>query len=128
MTPQRVLLVEDEAVIQRLCSRMLTARGHTLSQADGVAKAVALIQPNAFDLLITDIRLPDGNGAVILDHFLERCPTGKAIVMSGAIPKWDNWDENPAKDRVCFLPKPFDLGQFEQIVNDVLTGASNGAA
>ncbi len=58
----RILLVEDHEDTRVTLQRLLERRGHTVRTASGVAEAVELFRHHPFDLVISDIGLPDGSG------------------------------------------------------------------
>lgn len=115
---QRVLLVEDEADLRELLALSLEADGFTVAQAGQTAEAASLLRSTAFDGLVVDLRLPDGNGMDLLDLALDLSPDIAAVVMTGAggVPEAVAAVKRGAVD---FLVKPF---QFEQ-VSRALIGA-----
>ncbi|HVZ64012.1 MAG TPA: ATP-binding protein [Lacunisphaera sp.] len=64
--PLRILLVEDHEESREALRRMLLARGHDVTAAASVAAARASSRSGAFDLVLTDIGLPDGSGYELL--------------------------------------------------------------
>jgi len=84
--PLRVLLVDDDAIIRKALNKLLEALGHRAHVTQNVREALefALSENETFDLLLSDISLPDGNGWELL-----RCLTDggrrpwRAIAMSG---------------------------------------------
>lgn len=66
MPGARILLVEDDAVIQDLVARNLTARNHEVRVAGDAQSALAQLRANSFDLVILDINLPDQTGWDVL--------------------------------------------------------------
>ena len=58
----RILLVEDHLDTQRLMSRVLQSFKHEVRAADSVQTALALASVHSFDLVISDLGLPDGTG------------------------------------------------------------------
>jgi len=66
--PRRALVVEDEAPIRALLTRMLTKRGFQVTQAGSCADAEAASGTAPFDLILCDVRLDDGNGIECLRH------------------------------------------------------------
>ena len=58
----RILLVEDHGVTAKMMRMVLTADGHAVETAGDVATALELAGQHAFDLLISDLGLPDGSG------------------------------------------------------------------
>lgn len=63
---RRILLVEDNADTLRILSRLLQKWGYAVACAEGVAQALELTGRESFDLLISDIGLPDGSGLEIM--------------------------------------------------------------
>ena len=77
----RILLVEDHDDTRQVFSRMLKLWGHTVIVAGTVAQAISAAE-NAFDVLISDIGLPDGTGMDLLRGLGNRRPP-YAIAVSG---------------------------------------------
>ncbi len=71
MSFEKVLIVEDEPIVRSLQTEIFTRRKFAVSVAETLAQAEALICKESFDLVMLDIRLPDGDG----QHFLERLAT-----------------------------------------------------
>ena len=64
--PLRILLVEDHVDTQHVMSRLLQSFKHDVKSASSVKSALALASTHPFDLVITDIGLPDGSGAKMM--------------------------------------------------------------
>ena len=77
----RILLVEDNEDTLRYLSQILTRRGHVVQTADHLAAALRAMSEGTFDLLLTDMELPDGSGLDIMRALDGRTIPG--IVMSG---------------------------------------------
>ena len=77
----RILVVEDDADTARMMARLLNSSGYPTMTAGSVAEARQLCDEHRFDLLITDLSLPDGSGTDLLRHD-ENC-FGKGIIVSG---------------------------------------------
>ena len=84
--PLRVLLVEDDATIREALNKLVDALGHRAHVTQNVREALefALSKNETFDLLLSDISLPDGNGWELLRCLIDggRRPW-RAIAMSG---------------------------------------------
>ena len=78
----RILLVEDHEDTRRVLSRLLLKRGHTVTTATSVKTALEQLQREEFDVLLSDIGLPDASGHQLLRLADERRPP-KAIALSG---------------------------------------------
>jgi CheY-like chemotaxis protein len=77
----RVLIVEDHDDSAELLGIVVRGAGCTLSRAASFAEATALLD-QSFDLIITDLELPDGDGLELVGRFRERRPV-RVIVLSG---------------------------------------------
>lgn len=80
--PLRVLLVEDHEDTRLILSRLITRWGHTVTTASTVAQARQVLSESTFDLLLSDLGLPDGSGLEVVMKLREssRIP---AVAMSG---------------------------------------------
>ena len=58
----RILLVDDDKDTLRVLSRVLRASGHDVTTAEDVASAMEAARAKPFDLLVSDLGLPDGSG------------------------------------------------------------------
>jgi CheY-like chemotaxis protein len=79
----RILLVEDHDDTARAMARLLHLSGYTVETAGTVANAIKLCEQNEFDLLISDVGLPDGSGYDLMREVLNRRCTSKGIAVSG---------------------------------------------
>ena len=69
--PISVLLVEDHEITRTVLAQLLTRRNYKVATADSIASARELAHQHKFDLLISDIGLPDGNGNDLMKEFHE---------------------------------------------------------
>jgi PAS domain S-box-containing protein len=81
--PLRILLVEDHEDTARILCRLLTARGHGLTLAASVRDGVQLALASDFDLLLSDLGLPDGDGCDLLRQLAAAGRPIRAIALSG---------------------------------------------
>lgn len=65
---RRILLTEDDNDVRALVSVVLEEAGYVVDQADTVAAALSRLAHGAYDLLLTDGRLPDGNGFMVAEQ------------------------------------------------------------
>jgi CheY-like chemotaxis protein len=82
-SPRRVLLVEDHAHTRTALQRMLQRRGHFVVPAGSRAEALAEAAQHRFDLLVSDIGLPDGDGYELLGELRKLQPHLQGIALSG---------------------------------------------
>jgi signal transduction histidine kinase/CheY-like chemotaxis protein len=79
----RILLVEDHLDTSRVISRLLRNAGHTVECAGTATAALELCRKTSFDLLLSDLGLPDENGLVLIGKLRALRPQLPAICMSG---------------------------------------------
>lgn len=75
----RVLLVEDHADTRHLLTKLLTSFGCVVTATGSVKEAVEAANLNSFDLLLSDIGLPDGSGIDVMKHVAQYKVTGIAL-------------------------------------------------
>src|SRR5688572_10478473 len=113
MTRPHILFVDDESALRGLMAERLTERGFEVSEADSGEKALELLDQFAFDVLITDLRMPGADGAQVIAAARERYPGIVAIVITGFGTVKDAVDaiKRGASD---FIAKPF---QFDELMH-----------
>src|SRR3989454_1785032 len=80
---KHLLLVEDEAALRQAIAEQLGDRGYRVEQADSGEAAIARLGEFAFDIIVTDLRLPGVDGSVVVEAAVERYPDIIAIVVTG---------------------------------------------
>ena len=105
-----ILVVEDEAAIRRFVRLALGAEGHTVHEADSVARGLIEAGTRRPDLVVLDLGLPDGDGIEVI-HGLRRWSTVPVIVLSA---RSQEADKIAALDAGAddYLVKPFGAGEL----------------
>jgi DNA-binding NtrC family response regulator len=83
MSPARILLVDDEPDMLENCSRILSRQGHTCVTAANGRDALAILERERPDLLVTDFKMPEMDGMALLRHAHELDPTLPVIMLTG---------------------------------------------
>jgi DNA-binding NtrC family response regulator len=81
--PKHLLFVEDEASLREAIAEQLAERGYRVEQAESGEAALARLDDFAFDMIVTDLRLPGIDGATVVERAVERYPDIVAIVVTG---------------------------------------------
>ncbi|MFO1497592.1 MAG: response regulator [Verrucomicrobiota bacterium] len=86
----RVLIIEDDPDIRELLAELLAAAGHTNNTANNGALALQLLAMHSagFDLIVTDILMPERDGLEVLWELQTVNPRQKVIAISGAPTQW----------------------------------------
>src|SRR5829696_7085056 len=118
-TPKHLLIVEDEAPLREAIAEQLTDRGYRVEQAESGEEAIERLGDFAFDIIISDLRLPGIDGSAVVEAAVERYPHIIAIVVTGygtvkdaveAI-KRGAWD---------FVSKPFQIDELLHVLDSAL--------
>jgi DNA-binding NtrC family response regulator len=102
----RILIVDDEANMRRILSVILQEDGHQISEAGGAKEALTLIASTPFDLVITDKKMPDGDGFAVLSACQEADAT-LPVVMLTAFATVELAVEAMRMGAFDFITKPF---------------------
>jgi two-component system response regulator PilR (NtrC family) len=127
MPRQKVLIVDDEPDIRELLEITLGRMKLDTFSARNASEALSLLKREAFDLCLTDMRLPDGTGLELVQHIQQRYPqTPVAMITAyGNVETAINALKAGAFD---FLSKPVDLARLRELVNSALLLPAPGAA
>jgi len=114
-----VLLVEDDSELRQLVAESLESQNFAVAQAMDATDAVARLDGFAYDALIVDLALPDGNGMDVLDAAHVRYPHIRSIVMTGCggVPEAVSAIKRGAID---FFMKPFQLRDLGRRLHESL--------
>ena len=80
--PLRILLTEDNEPTRQILTRLLTRAGHSVREAACLSDALRLVDEEEFDLLLSDLGLPDGSGVDLMKAVRAKCAM-PAIALSG---------------------------------------------
>lgn len=121
--PLRLLLVEDHEPTLAVLGRLLTRAGHQVATAASVAAAVHAAQVATFDVLISDLGLPDGTGLDLLNRLRLLQPRVRAIALSGY-----GMEEDLRRSReagfAAHLVKPVDFDHLRRALRDLTAGSA----
>jgi CheY-like chemotaxis protein len=111
------MVVEDHADTARVLSRLLKASGHLVSTATSAADALALADQHPFDIVISDLGLPDMTGYELMQTIKDRHGV-KGIAMSG----YGMEEDISRGEQAGFsahLTKPVNFDQLQQAIRRV---------
>ena len=117
--PPRVLVVDDEADLRELLELTLVRMGLRVDLADGVGVAKNLLQNNAYDLCLSDMRMRDGDGLELVRH-IHATGMDVPIAVITAHGSTDNAIAALKAGAFDYLAKPVGLDQLRSLVKSAL--------
>jgi len=114
-----VLVVDDEADIRELLDLTLLRMGLGVAGASSVAEAIALLKTQTFDLCLTDMRLPDGEGLDVVRHVTANCADLPVAVIT-AHGSTENAVAALKAGAFDYVSKPLSLEQLRTLVKSAL--------
>ena len=125
MTP-RILIVDDEQSLLEFLQLLFREEGYEVQCANSVESARQTIAENSFDLVLSDILMPDGNGLELLREIKEREPH-PAVIMMTAYTSTKSAIEAMKLGAYHYISKPFDVDEIKVVVSKALekTGLEN---
>jgi CheY-like chemotaxis protein len=111
----RVLLVDDNDALRRLFGRSLSRAGYTIVEVANGEEAMTLVPEGEFDVVVSDVRMPDMDGVELLMAIHERDPDLPVLLISGA-PDLDTAMKAVKFGAFEYLAKPVPLAGLETSV------------
>jgi CheY-like chemotaxis protein len=121
---QCILVVEDEADTRGALCAILEALGYRAEGAGSGEEARRRAAERRFDLVLTDVVLPDGRGNELARELVGIQPGIAVLLMSGYAPDWALREE-VSEGTVAFLQKPFDMATLAERVRAELADAAD---
>ena len=115
MSFEKVLIVEDEPVVRSLLTEIFTRRKFIASAAETLTQADALLLRESFDLVMLDIRLPDGDGQQFLER-LAAMPERPLVVMVTGYGSIESAVACMRAGAFDYVLKPFTPSQIDIII------------
>jgi signal transduction histidine kinase len=120
----RVLVVEDDPSMRRILARVIPDMGYEVQTVGAIEAAVEVVQRERFDIMISDLRLPDGNGCELMRR-LRATSDLRAIALSGS-----GLEEDVRRSLEAgfteHLTKPIDLETLEAAIQRVVEAGETG--
>src|SRR3954467_15726599 len=116
---KHLLLVEDETPLRQAIAEQLADRGYQVQQAESGEAALAHLADFAFDIIVTDLRLPGIDGSAVIEAAVARYPHIIAIVVTGFGTVKDAVEaiKRGARD---FVSKPFQIDELLHVLDSAI--------
>lgn len=121
MTPPRILIVEDNAILREMIRRRLMRRGYDLLLADDGARGLAVIQAEKPDLVLLDMSLPGMDGWTVAGKVKEKAETAHIPIIALTAHAMRG-DRQRALEAGCddYVSKPIDFELLTQKMQELL--------
>ena len=121
--PARVLLVDDERLMLQAGKVLLESLGHQVALAEGGAEAVERFcaRPEAFDVVILDMIMPEMDGPAVFERLQEARPNVRVLLASG-YPRGHRVEQLITAGAAGFLRKPFEMDTLAAEINRLMGG------
>ncbi|MEK7196090.1 MAG: NAD(P)H-dependent oxidoreductase subunit E [Nitrospirota bacterium] len=102
----RILIVDDEIIVIRSAERVLKAEGYDVEGALGGREAIMKIEQNSYDLVFTDLKMPEVDGITLIRWIKKTKPSIGIVIITG-YPSQDTIKEALELGIIDYVPKPF---------------------
>lgn len=123
---QRILVVDDERSMREFLEILLAREGYQVALAESAEEAFDRLEQDPYDLVVSDIRLPDFDGIEVLKKAKSTQPD-TTVVMISAFASAESAVEAMKEGAYDYIPKPFKVREFKKIVREALQAKESGA-
>lgn len=102
----KILVVDDEPVILKSCKRILDAEGYKADSASGGREGIITMEKNAYDFVITDLKMPEVDGLTLIKWLKKSRPDIGVIIITG-YPSQETIKDAIELGIIDYVPKPF---------------------
>jgi len=123
----RLLIVEDDPEMRDLLRKVLEKEGYQVSVAADSREATACLSRIPFDLVVTDMLMPDDGGLELLQVIRETRPSLPVIIIT-AFGDWGSYSRALELGAAAFISKPLKMVELIGAINAALAGRGAGQA
>ena len=115
--PLKIMLVDDEAMLVRLGTRVMERLGHEVAGFTDPEEAAGVFEsdPDAFDLIVTDYSMPTMSGLEFAQLVCDQAPEVPVVLVTGF---GDMADDSMPGSIKKLLPKPFTMDQLRDLLGE----------
>jgi CheY-like chemotaxis protein len=116
---KKILIVDDEQNITWSMEKYLSKEGYFIATADSAKKGAELLNTSPFDLVITDMKMPDVDGFQFLNWIKKNHTKSKVVIMT-AFGSPSVRESAKQMGAFRYFEKPVDLNQLRKFINETL--------
>jgi len=83
MSKGKILVIDDEDIVRLSCSRSLVPEGYELKMAKNGPEGLKMLEEEAFDLVLTDLKMPNMDGIEVLGTIKTKWPKTDVVIVTG---------------------------------------------
>ena len=83
MSKGRILIIDDEEIVRISCQRILVPEGYEVKAVGSAAEGFAVLEGGLYDVVLTDLKMPDIDGIEVLSRIKKDWPVIEVIVVTG---------------------------------------------
>ena len=114
----RALILEDEAPLREILGEILKEFGYEIEEASNLKKGKELVSKTSYDLVVADLRLPDGSGMDLVRRIKRESPDTEVLIIT-AFASTDTIKEAFELGVYDYIEKPFDVNELKLIVRNI---------
>jgi len=122
----RIMVIDDEAIVGKRLLLALEHSGYEVEVFVDPKAALARLAEHEFDIVVTDVRMQEVDGIQVLETVTARWPQTK-VVMITAYATIEVAREAQAKGVYDFIPKPFKVSEFLEVIGKAAAAVHAGA-
>lgn len=112
-----VLVVDDEQLVRWFLERALSKRGHDVTTTGSARDAMGLLQKGGYDVLFTDLKMPEEDGNSLIWKVLEDDRRPRIVVCSAFVT--DEMAEDFRSKGIITIKKPFKITELEEALREI---------
>lgn len=110
---KRVLVVDDEEIVRQSCERALTDAGYAVRTAGSGREALRACRAEPFDVMLTDLRMPDMDGIEVIRAVAKEFPEVRVVIITG-YPSRESAEQAAKLGIFDYLEKPLSPGRLSE--------------
>jgi DNA-binding NtrC family response regulator len=112
----RIMILDDEPIVGKRLKPALTKYGFEVETFEDPAAAIARLNEQEFDIVVTDVRMEEVNGIQVLEHVMEKSRRSKVIIITGYATV-EVAREALLKGAFDFIAKPFKPNDLRAVID-----------
>jgi CheY-like chemotaxis protein len=120
--PPRILVIDDDRYVRMLLCDLLGAWGYDADVAADGIEGLALFERGTYDVVLTDLAMPNVTGLDVVAGVRDRDPSIAVILFTGFMGDLDGEDQRLG---VRVLRKPLDIDGLRRVLQDTLAGSAS---